>query len=491
MSHQSEKPLGREVLYQFTKKIEENLGIFFAEKNWDGLEKKMEAAAKEFGFRDAKDCIRGLAALPLSTEHITLLAKHLTVGETYFFRDDILFQKLKETILPNLIEKRRDQGRYIRIWSSACCTGEEPYSIAILLHQLIPDMTTWKIHILGSDVNPNFLHKAEKGIFKKWSFRTTPADIQKNYFEADRNGFYHIHPNIKEMVKFIELNLIEDIYPSDQNQTQQMDIILCNNVLIYFSVDKINTTITKLTASLQDNGILLVSPTEIPYIKNDHLSTEQIRGLTVFRKELHPIQSKPQPQKSYHPQKKQPPWPKEAPAPPKQKSLHIENKEIKFQELYEQGQYDIITSQIKKMSPDEIKKCPPKQLAMAAKSFANQGDIENARVLIERVLQLEKLDPELHFFYGTLLQEGGNLPEAIKAYKKALFLDQNFVLGYYALGNALMTLGNQEEALRNLRNALHLFEKDPELQMYETKGISASFLKKIITSLQKTISCNK
>jgi len=101
-----------------------------------------------------------------------VLASHLTIGETYFFRDSGTFQALEEHILPELIRQRRGKNQQFRIWSAACATGEEPYSVAILLQKLIVNLDGWNISILATDINPQAIKKARLGIYNNWSFRS-------------------------------------------------------------------------------------------------------------------------------------------------------------------------------------------------------------------------------------------------------------------------------------------------------------------------------
>jgi chemotaxis protein methyltransferase CheR len=154
----------------------------------------MAGAARELGFSDPQSCARMLLSEPLTQATLATLASHLTVGETYFFRDGNTFSALEERILPELLRERREAGRRLRIWCAGCCTGEEPYSIAMLLDRLLPDAEAWNITILGTDINPHFLRKAGDGVYGEWSFRDAPAWVRDRYFVRRRDGCHVLHP---------------------------------------------------------------------------------------------------------------------------------------------------------------------------------------------------------------------------------------------------------------------------------------------------------
>ena len=132
----------------------------------------------------------------------------LTTGETYFFRDRGQFSLLKFSILPELIELRKGR-RDLRIWSAGCSTGEEAYSIAILLNELIPSIKDWDILILGTDINEDALKKARHGYYRDWSFRMVSEDIKKQWFRKAKEG-WRLNKDIIEMVKFESVDLIND-----------------------------------------------------------------------------------------------------------------------------------------------------------------------------------------------------------------------------------------------------------------------------------------
>src|SRR5690606_28599471 len=127
------------------------------------------------------------------------------------------------------------------------------YSIAILLNQLLQDLQAWNLTLLATDINPDFLAKAESGVYSEWSFRDTAPTMKDRYFARTSTGRYEIHAAIKRRVTFARLNLVDDLYPPPLNHSG-MDVILCRNVLMYFSPEQVQKVIRKLHACLADGG---------------------------------------------------------------------------------------------------------------------------------------------------------------------------------------------------------------------------------------------
>ncbi len=173
-------------LEQLSELVAEQMGLYFPKERWHDFERGIRSAAKEFGFKDSESCLQHLLSSSLSKSQIEILASHLTIGETYFFREKKSFEALEEHILPELIRSRSGKEKRLRIWSAGCCTGEEPYSIAISIHKLLPDWKDWNITILATDINPNFLRKASQAEYTEWSFRGTPTWLKERYFSRKR-----------------------------------------------------------------------------------------------------------------------------------------------------------------------------------------------------------------------------------------------------------------------------------------------------------------
>ena len=264
------------------------MGLHFPKERWRDLERGVNAASRELEIEDGKSCIEWLLSSLPTKSQIEILANHLTVGETYFFRDKELFKTLEKPILSKLIRSRHRNGRHLRVWSAGCSTGEEPYSVAILLSKMIPDLGDWNITILATDISPLALQKAAGAVYGHWSFRDIQPEIKKGFFNQREDGHFELLPRIRKMVTFSYLNLVEDTYPSLFNNTNAMDIIFCRNVLMYFVPELARKVARNFHRSLVHGGLLIVSPTEASISIFSQFTAVRAPGTILYRKEGQP-----------------------------------------------------------------------------------------------------------------------------------------------------------------------------------------------------------
>lgn len=263
---------------QFSDYLEECIGFSFSQEQWKFIEKKLPALAKEFGFSANEPFIEWLVNTRLTHTQISKLAEHLTIKETYFFREPHVFKIIEEKILPQLILERSGKHQNIHIWCTACCTGEEPFTIAIILSRLMFDPKAWNISIFGTDINVSALEVARKGLYRDWSLRATPDDVKQKFFTHIEEGTWELAPRIREMVTFAYSNVVANV------DFFNMDIILCNNLLIYFSKKQIQNAVKKLVDALAVGGWLIVSPVEIPFINDPRIKPAVFDNITLFQK---------------------------------------------------------------------------------------------------------------------------------------------------------------------------------------------------------------
>ncbi len=182
----------------------------------------------------------------------------ITTNETYFFRESYQLKAFSDEIIPELIKHKAARGNHsLRIWSAGCSTGEEPYTIAMLLSD-IPELAGWKIEIIGTDISQKVLQQARRGVYAKPSFRATEEKDLRRFFVQQDDG-YKVNSSVRELVTFTYLNLFDT---SHLSLTGQYDIIFCRNVIIYFNVAARNRVIESFHSALYEGGFLLLGHSE-------------------------------------------------------------------------------------------------------------------------------------------------------------------------------------------------------------------------------------
>src|SRR5258708_9018852 len=273
-------------LLQLGDAVARHFGLHFPKERWLDLQRGVCGAAQEYGSqRDLDGYVRGLLSSALTQNQLDVLASRLTVSETYFFREKRSLEVFERDIVPELIRARAGLDRAIRIWSAGCATGEEPYSLAILLSKLMAGLKKkWNIEILATDLNSESLLKASEGIYGEWSFRGIPPWVRSTYFKEVDKDRWAITPAIKKMVNLAHLNLMDDAYPSVSNRPTGLDVIFCRNVLIYLTPEGIKKVVGQLHRALATDGWLIVSPTETSQELFSAFATVSFGDVTFYRK---------------------------------------------------------------------------------------------------------------------------------------------------------------------------------------------------------------
>lgn len=233
-------------------------GIHFPDNKKYILESRLGHRLVELEMDDYDQYIAFLTMGPYQNEEFQEMFNRITINETSFFRNDAQLQVFEKQILPELLEARATTKR-LRIWSAACSTGEEPFTLAIIVHRSLgirlPD---WRIEIMGTDISERVLRTAQSGIYTNYSMRSTPELIKSKYFREDK-GSWHIRDDIRDMVSF-QLHNLKDTMAARAHGT--WDVIFCRNVLIYFD-DVMKSQVAKMFATqLATDGTLFIGHSE-------------------------------------------------------------------------------------------------------------------------------------------------------------------------------------------------------------------------------------
>lgn len=456
--------------------IADTLGIHIPAQHQDGLKKIILARINALGLLSVNDYYQYLITrkklLPTEAEWRELILQ-LTVTESYFFRDQGQFSLLKNQILPELIERKRrlhlanGQKPALRLWSAGCSTGEEAYSLAILLKELLFDYQAWDICIVGTDINQSALAIAQQGIYSDWSFRTIDPAIKNRYFRPHRKD-WQIDANIRQMVTFQPGNLMQP-YPDRLLGIYDLDLIVCRNVFIYFDSSAIAQIIQKFYHSLVPGGFLLTGHTELYGQKIEPFQVHSCPQSVIYRKE----NEDPDPrlfQKvgDLNPTSSPCSNLEEKPTLLSERSAE-QIKAATQQALWEQAQRSltqgVYTDAIQ--TAKQLINLNPKHFqsyCLIAEAYANLGQYSHTIQACQQALQIEPLVIEPYYFLAQIAEEQGDINQAKLLLKRIIYLVPNSIFAYLKLGFIYESEGNINQAHKTWRSLLEILHNLPQEQ---------------------------
>ena len=478
-----------------SNRVTEVIGLSFPEERWGDLTRGITAAAAELNCTSPETFIERLVHASPESTTIEVLAQNLTIGETYFFRENQVFSILKETIIPKLIKSRRGTDQQIRIWCAGCSSGEEPYSMAIHLHRLIPDIEDWRVTIHATDINPDVLKKASLGVYTAWSFRDTDPTLKREYFTEVGRGRYEVIPAIRKMVTFSRYNLVHPLTSSPLHDTGAIDFILCRNVLMYFSAGQARSVVSHFYDLLNQDGWLIVSVTETSahlfpqfhgisfpqaMLYQKKVGGGQVErtagGLATVPGAVQPARLMSRPCPLLPVTERRPGLTGPAPAPEPADLATLRNEAFalftrrSYREAMERGKW------VLEAAPGDAE-----VLALLSRCSANQGDRAEAKKWCEKAILARRTEPAYHYLMSSILQELGDEGEAIRSLQRVLYLDQNAVLAHYDLGNLALRRADRGEAVRHFcitQRILSTRGEDEEIP--DSGGLNTATLARII-----------
>lgn len=240
------------------KIIYDRSGIHFQDTKKYVLESRLTRRLEELDFENYDQYLMYLTTGPYQSEEFQEMFNRITINETSFFRNEPQLQSFEERILPELLEARK-ATKTLRIWSAACSSGEEPYTLAIQIYRSLGvRLADWRIEILGTDISEKVLNIARSGRYHHYAVRSTNPAIVSRYFKQD-DRHYQLNDDIMSMVNFEKLNL-KDVFAARRFGT--FDLIMCRNVLIYFDDDMKTNVIKMFQHQLADDGTLYIGHSE-------------------------------------------------------------------------------------------------------------------------------------------------------------------------------------------------------------------------------------
>jgi chemotaxis protein methyltransferase CheR len=242
--------------YEFLRRVlKERSGLDLSTDKQYLVESRLVPLARKVGLSGIPDLVsklKGGSAEALTTE----VVEAMTTNETFFFRDKVPFDHLRDTILPLLLASRASR-RTIRIWSAASSTGQEPYSIAMLLKEKAAALAGWRVEIVATDLSQEVLEKSKAGIYSQFEVqRGLPIQLLVKYF-TQIGELWQINSELRGMVQHSQLNLLQDF-----SHLGRFDVIFCRNVLIYFDQDTKINTFERMLRMIEPDGMLMLGAAE-------------------------------------------------------------------------------------------------------------------------------------------------------------------------------------------------------------------------------------
>jgi|GEM_PF-495946 len=378
-------------------------------------------------------------------------------GETLVGRDECQKKVSDRDTVP-------DGRPSLRIWSAGCSTGEEPYSVAMVVREVIPDPENWDIKIVATDVSTGTLEKARAGVYGKNSIRSVSPEHLEKYFSVQKGQGgaqeFLLSDTIKRMVDFEYLNLIEDENPGC------FDIIFCRNVTIYFELETTIQVLNKFHSSLRDDGYLLIGYSESLQFVSDRFRMEDWSDAIYYRKGGREISARPDSPIPLHDRAEkvleeisraevtaeEKVEPESRVFAPKKKDLR--DIRVEIVKNIHLKQYSRALSLI-----EEALAIDGNQEDLhyfAAEIYSNQGYFKEAKTRLEKIIGKNSFFAPAHYLLGAICAEENRGEEAKRNLKKALYLDKEFILANFALAGVYKNEGFSQESIREYRNTLRV-----------------------------------
>jgi chemotaxis protein methyltransferase CheR len=451
----TELPLSENEFRSFRDLIAERSGIYFDLGKQESLKDNLLQRMADCGVSNFANYFNLLSS-PAGNKEFDHLLNLITIPETYFFRDPAQFKALEGFVIPEIIKRKTYPGASLRIWSAGCSSGEEPYTIAMILTRGMLDKP---IQILATDVSHHALKRARGGVYPSRSVRDMPQEYLNRFF-TKKGDEYLLDESIKRMVEFRYFNLVSEPYPL--MEMSGWDIIFCRNVTIYFQAEATRKVIHNFSRSLREGGYLFAGYSEsLRYISNE-FSTVQMEGAFFYRKGV------PRKEVSRKTGKIRGRRARKVGAAGKQKSKDgatLNSEEVlqicaTAKELLEKGKPEQASEMLRPYMGKAT--APESVMLLQAEIALNRGELDEAAQLCEMIVQREPLSIAGHYLLGIIYQTEENEARAIEEFRKVLYLETEHALARFNLGDLYSRVGQVDEAKLSYLKVARLLKRKPK-----------------------------
>ena len=283
LSLQKELKVSNEDFVLLRDFIYQQSGIFIAENRKYLIENRLNNRIKSLNLKSFSEYYNFLRFDARRREELPRLFEVITTNETSFYRNPPQLKVFQETTLPATLEEIKKKGsKKLRIWSAGCSTGEEPYTLAIILHEVLKhEIVTWDIKITANDLSEAVLKAARQGRYSEYALRTTPKEIVEKYF-LKHDNVYDVHPKLKDLISFAPINLSDRMM---LKRNERSHLIFCRNVIIYFDDEMKRQVIESFYDNLLPGGCMFIGHSESLHSISRTFKPEHHLGTIVYRKQ--------------------------------------------------------------------------------------------------------------------------------------------------------------------------------------------------------------
>ncbi|GAB7023466.1 CheR family methyltransferase [Salidesulfovibrio brasiliensis] len=263
--------------------IYEQCGIYVADNRKYLLENRLGNRLKQLNLKDFGEYYYYLQYDSAKSSELRKLFEVITTNETSFFRNPPQLKVFQDNILSSVIaEQRKNGSKKLRIWSAGCSTGEEPYTIAMIIHEILgPDVSSWDIRITANDLSERVLESAKRAEYSDYSLRTTPKEVVQKFFDADGKT-YTVKPEVRRLVQFGQINLKDKAH---LKRVERSEIVFCRNVIIYFDDEMKRQVISAFYDNLKPGGYLIIGHSESLHNISRAFKPNHYPGAIIYQKE--------------------------------------------------------------------------------------------------------------------------------------------------------------------------------------------------------------
>ncbi len=262
--------------------IHEKSGIFFAENKMYLVKNRLIKRMGELGIKSYRDYFYHVK-YDTSLKEFNKLMSLVTTNETSFYRNEPQLKSFSDEVLPMLLDQKKSGGKAksLKVWSAGCSTGEEPYTLAMMILERSYSMGSWNIEIMANDISEQALHRARTGEYSGITLRNVRPDLLAKYF-TKHEEMYRVKPEVKALVKFSHMNLND---PRRISFTSNFDVIFCRNVMIYFSDEIKKQLVRSFYNALQPGGYFYIGHSETLHGISKAFKLAYFKNALVYHKE--------------------------------------------------------------------------------------------------------------------------------------------------------------------------------------------------------------